>query len=144
MLYPLSNTGSFVAKSVSDPAVATDFSMTLSSGFIYRIQAVFMKLVTDANAANRYPAVVFKDGTVYDFVIIPSVAIAANTTARITAMSGLGITAHLTSNYYNFALPTEMYLKGGTEIESLVRSIQAGDQLSDIRIYYHTWPDLRA
>jgi hypothetical protein len=120
----------------TSPVVATDFTQTVDGAFYARLVGVFVRLVTDGNAANRQVVVEYRDqgANRYD-------------------VSGPNATqaATLTVDYcFSAYAPEEKTAVDGTTIVPLhpllllptdsfrihVANVQVGDQLSRIRF---TW-----
>lgn len=116
-----------------NPAVATGFSKAVNSNYYDRLLSVYVTLVTDANVADRYVSVQYKDPT-----------------GLVWAVSGaaVAVTASSTQAFHFSAFhPESAWPVGGVVIAPLVpllmsaphtwnivvQNVQAGDQLSTIR-----------
>ena len=120
----------------ASPAVATDFTQTVDGAFYVRLVGVFVRLVTDANAANRQVVVEYRD--------------VANNRYDVSGPNATQA-ATLTVDYcFSAYAPEEKTAVDGTTLVPLhpllllptdnfrihVTNVQVGDQLSRIRF---TW-----
>lgn len=125
-------------RSVPSPAVATDFSVTVPPGELWRVRTVHAHLATDANVANRQPSLTFGDQTrqVGHFPVL--VNIVASLTTEITWAAGYGATPLSIFGNRICAPLSPITIVAGWQISSLTANIQAGDQWSDIVV----WADI--
>lgn len=120
----------------TSPAAGADFTQTVDGAFYARLVAVFVRLVTDANVANRLVVVDYRDsaGNRYD-VQGPNSTQAASTTLDYCLSA---FQADEKANIDGTALATlhPMLLLPSDQFRIHVQNMQVGDQLSRIRF---TW-----
>lgn len=130
----------------ANPAAGVDFSYAIPAGGggvgpqeIWRPLILSFNFVTGAAVANRYMR--FNLG---ESLYIFSTAITASTNWRIRAQNGctyrMATGAVSGQNYVEFWLP-EVYLQAGETIATSIVSIQAADQISDVRLHALVYRD---
>jgi len=142
MLHAIEDIGCIFPITPAAPAAGANFTTTLDVNFQSLIHAITFRLVTDANAANRYPGISFTYPTGEVFIFMPGTAITASTTANVYLLPGLGTAVSYTANRYCSGLPTDFYVPRGTVVASYIANIQAGDQLSVMSVVLRRWADL--
>lgn len=118
------------------PAVATGFALKLDSRWAWRFRCVRFKLVADANAANRFVTVDFCDpeGTVWESN--PALAVqVANATQLYDFARNRCIGVSGIATQPQFATLTDVWLPPGWQVQINVANVQAGDQLSLVKLY---------
>ena len=137
-----------VAQAIPAPAAGADFVVKVpGSGGIWELVAVRAQLVTSNQAANRFVAVVAKDGganelyrCAFDTAIIASKTLICSFTPAVTSLVG-GVTNTLV---LDFPLPTGPYLPNFT-IESVTTAIDGADQWSAVKVWWRGYfPDFGA
>lgn len=114
---------------------ANPASVTLDGYFMYRLQAIYYDLDTDATVANRFPRVALTDLTPNQFLLQYATAITASKTTGIHLFNGLGATENYQSDIYCAGLPTDFILIGQSTIYVTADVLQAGDQITGGRVY---------
>lgn len=113
----------------TDPAVGVEISETVPTNALWLLKSIHFDLVTDATAINRFPAIIFDDGT-DEFARIPvPAAIIASLTTHINASQG-GQKQNAVDNTISITLPVNMYLAQGYVISTDTTNLQAGDNYS--------------
>lgn len=126
-----------------NPAVGTDFSVELPDGYTYELVAVSLEMVADVNAANRNVVIQAHLGTDILFAApAEGLQTATETLYYRFAANNEAYDLSATSDIMAARLPSPVPLPGAVIITSLVDSIQAGDQLLNIRLYLKRWPIL--
>lgn len=121
----------------SDPAAGANFSVQLLSFNLFRPTAIFFTLTTDANAGNRNPIVKYLDPT----NVIAILGMVKNQPASSTfnySFSNFGDANQTILSNVKIPMPDLTLLPANT-ISSDISSIQAGDQISNIRILGQGW-----
>jgi hypothetical protein len=120
---------------VANPAAGGGFTYTVGGNYWERLAALAFTLVTDGNAATRQVLVEFQDGsgtgiasTAGGGTQILSLTRKYSFTPNQSAASGLVGTSLLAP------LPT-LFLQPGFKVVVSIANVQAGDQLSAIRVY---------
>ncbi len=117
-------------RSRTNPAVATDFELSVQPNEAWGLRGLRFQLVTDANVANREVNVVLDDGTNNFMLIPPAVVQAASTTQRYAYGRAVGYTHQIGSNQL-MSFP-DLVMDTDWRIRSNVVNMQAGDQISSI------------
>lgn len=125
---------------VTNPAVATDWTHRCPGHEIHRVLAVRAVLTTDANVANRLPALTINDGT-DTFATIPApAAITASKTGQVSTVAGAP-SVGATDGPLLWAAPTDGWLLlPGWGLTVVTAAIQAADQWSAIRLWVVAYP----
>jgi len=123
----------------ANPAVGSQYTITVPGGKVWRIMAVYFTLVTGITAGNRYPAVAFLDGD-GDTYAEPAgtTAQAASATTSYSAMARYGANSFAQA----FALP-DYFLHAGFSVQVGARGFLAADSLTGIRVFYEEFDDGR-
>lgn len=116
------------------PAVATDFTLKIVGDYDTRPISAFVKLVTDATAANREVVCQYLDGD--GGTILTH---GAGTTVPASQTAFYAFSQHFTTDIFTVDSSalcplTPMFLEPGWSIKLHLVNAQAGDQLSAIRI----------
>ena len=110
----------------TDPAANVSISETVPTGARWRVHALAVTLVTDANVANREVSITFDDGTTVYAVAAAGANQAASLTRRYTAARGGVRGAAATAAEISIALP-DLWLPAGHRIKTVTTNFQAGD-----------------
>jgi hypothetical protein len=135
---PLAN-GFIEHVTVAAPAAATDFVYLLPNGFSYEVQSIFFTLTTDANVISRFVRLHYLDAAIVIAENTNELAMTATSTWRISAAIGLSTQAAAATSERSLPLPHRYIMPGNFSIRSLIISLQAADQLSDIEITLKKW-----
>lgn len=129
----------------AQPAAGAGFTYSVAGGFYARVLAVLCQLTTDATAANRWveARVTDADGTVWERfgagVLIP-----ASTTVQLAWSDERGesewATAGADASPIYMPLPAR-FLQPTEQLRVAVGNVQAGDQLSAVRISVERFPE---
>lgn len=126
---------------VANPAVGTDWSLTITGGFRVRLLLVTWVLKTSAQVPKRYPSLQIKDG---DGNVRLQVAdtgeVAASVSARVSVGRGLSSQASSSGTAFTMAAPSVLF-EPGWSINSLTTGIQTEDQLEGIRFLWEELMD---
>lgn len=138
MSAPLSSNlvrGTLLVVNVPPPAVNTDFLYTLPDQFYYELLYYSFRLICDANVASRYVMVqIGAPGGIAMFTIPPPVAQTASQTRFYWGSQRGAFDTFVYPNALQHIIPTQNVLGPSWEIGSLVDTMQATDQLTDIYI----------
>lgn len=132
--------GFFEPKPLPNPAVATAATDTMSGQFLSRLASARFRLVTDANAANRFCTVDIQDG---NGNILISQGNLSSITAGKTADFFYGRRQGLTQDAATavlFAALDDFFIEPGRVVAITIHNVQAGDQLSQIFLGYERFP----
>lgn len=133
-------TGTFVKYTIADPAVATDFTVTVPAGQFWRLINIKFYIDTDANGANRRIIIFSPDSGTGEWSICGSEAVVANEIWAVNfEFPGGGSVSRKAGDVYNQAAGMNLYLNAGDKIQSNILNIQAGDQISDVVITIERW-----
>jgi hypothetical protein len=123
-----------------NPAVATDLAIVAPGNGLWRVISVVFRLVTDANAANRFVQLTADDGSnVWWQAAAPEVQ-AASTTIDHGAYVG-ATTSTLVVGVAAIALPADgLWLEPGWALRSVTDNVQAGDQFSAVTALVEEFP----
>lgn len=120
---------------VSNPAVQTDWSYTVPTGSMWRLESVTFTLTADANVASRHMRIRVRRGGSTLYMSVGPSAITANGVGLLYAAKRL-LAAQITSSSHTTALFNAPPLLPGDIIDSQVTNMQAGDQLSAIVLVF--------
>lgn len=127
------------------PAAGVNWAIQLPTtpdGVFWRIRSIAFTLVTDATVVNRFNRVTYRlggvDGPVYVITGNPSAMVAANSFSCTYAE---GYTAVLAApgTIQAAPLPIGLLLRAGDAVVSGIANLQAGDQLSGVRMVAEEW-----
>jgi hypothetical protein len=125
----------FVVTSAADPAAGAEVSVIVPGGRVWEIQTVFLSLVTDATAANRFLHLALDDGTTIFWRGHSNTAHTASTTAYYT-WSATGAPVATLSTGFMLTLPTPpLVLHPGFRIRTITPNLQAGDNYARPVLY---------
>lgn len=121
----------------ANPAVATNFSHTVAANTRILPVTIQYTLTTDANAANRIPNIAFNFAPTGILIFSSGNIITASLTALITFAVGIGVDYQNSANKnITSSLPLDFWINPGAAVASIITNIQAGDQISDIQLYF--------
>lgn len=127
-------------KGVASPAAGAGFTYALTGSAVENLQAVAFRLVTSAVVANRVPVLDVLDG---DGAVIASTmagaAITASLTTTVSFWQGAGAFSGLTGARLVAPLP-DLTLVAGLSVAVSVAAIDAGDQISAVRVFTEVFP----
>lgn len=116
------------------PAAGANFSFRVPGGKAWQLLAVRATFAASAQAANRDVVLTLNDGTGLTSVTVPTVAaITAGLTRNIT-WANVGVNLTGTTTAITLPLPSPWYMLPDETVVITVGSIDAGDQLSGVRI----------
>lgn len=122
----------------SDPAANTEQDETIGATgdrFVYHIKSIFIPLVTDANVANRFPAIQITDESDNVFMeIAVATAVTASTTMNVEAVRGLDFATDGNGNEI-VPLPEKLIVPGGYKIKTLTANLQATDNYGVMQVF---------
>jgi hypothetical protein len=123
-----------------DPAVATDWTVSVPGSATWRVYGVRFDLVADANVANRTAQLVADDQTSEIYRIAFDATVTAGLTARFSAYAG-GTRNALLNGAANVGLPTDgLVLLPGYRLRLVSAGLQAGDQYSAVSLQVQEYP----
>ena len=121
--------------SVASPAVATGFTYTNTGQQWQLLDLVSFRLVSDSNAANRQVTLTINDGGGIALATLPAASVqVATKTYDYTWSSDFQTFNTVVSNAITSPLPA-IFLQPEFTVAVAVGSVQAGDQISRIRLY---------
>jgi len=124
---------------IANPAAATDFTFTVPANTRMLIVSISFTLTTDANVANRTIRLIFSSPTVAILSVSSQTAQAASESGQMSFYIGAGESF---SSFYSLdkhiPLPDHYWLNPGSSVSSNIRSFQAGDTITNIRIHHLT------
>lgn len=127
--------------SLATPAPQVNFTQSVDLLEFWKLISVQFVFTTDANVVNRVARLAIRDengNTV--FIGIPAQFQAANL-ARVYSCSSIGAdTFALLSAHNSMMLPYKFPMPGGYSVASSTSSFQAGDQYSQIHLFFEIWP----
>lgn len=131
----------------ANPAAGAGFTYSVAGGFYARVLAIACQLVTDGTAANRWieARVTDADGTVWERfgagVLIP-----ASTTVQLAWSDERGesewASAGADATPIYMPLPAR-FLQPTEQLRVAIGNVQAGDQLSSVRLSVERFPEGR-
>jgi hypothetical protein len=147
MFMPPVPNGQLVTITPSDPAAGVDFNWGVPGNSIVLIRSVRFFFLTDGTAANRLVQLACNDTANVFGIVNPGTLQTAAQNVEYNWAIGITPTTATpgggTRIQVNAPLPEDLYLRGqgGTSdlLQSFVRNIQAGDQISSIVIRYEQW-----
>jgi hypothetical protein len=120
---------------VANPAAGAGFTYTIGGNYWERIAALSFTIVTDGNAANRQVLLAFKDGSGANIASTASGGTQAATLTRLYSfVPNQGTAPALIGTTFLAPLPV-LFLQPGFTVVMSITSVQAGDQVSAIRVY---------
>ena len=123
----------------SDPAVGNNSTGAVGGGAQSELTLITFTLVTDANAANRVVHIDLVDSGIT--IPLGSAAIAHTASNTFGYIATQNATTNAAGNIatYTIPLPNLRIFDPTALLNIVVDNIEAGDQLSDIRIYRKVW-----
>lgn len=123
---------------ISDPAAGTDFSYTIPLPYLARILMVKFDFTASAAVANRLPRVVAND-LVNDYYIsgCPGI-ISASEVVQVVFSTGINILDLSNVGYISGPIGDDFVISNPYSLNSSILNIDAGDQISNVVIYYET------
>jgi hypothetical protein len=120
---------------VANPAVATGFTYTVGGSYWERLASLSFVLTSDANAANRAVLLRVKDATGATLIGVPTAAV--QIAAKVYTYSYWGDQAPATDavGLVNAQPAPRIFLQPGFTLVVSIGAVQAGDQISAIRVY---------
>lgn len=122
-----------------NPAAGTNFTYTLPTPYHYKLDAVRFKIVTDANAANRTLMLHMHEIGLPSIYYSSTSLVAENLTRYVSLWAGLNTIDRQSFSEIVGSLPPQIYLRESCIIESDIKNIQVGDQLSEIQLHFRMW-----
>lgn len=132
--------GAIITFSPDDPAAATNFLITLANGFRWTPISVNFRLACDSNVTNRHADLMFNLDATEDLWLHSTVAQTASQTFDISWLAGWPVHGVGAVNRMTIGMPEFLILNGGGSLESSIRQMQAGDQISNISALFRRWP----
>ena len=135
------NTNIFEAQTVvvANPGAGNQFSYTVPANMRILVVSVFFRLSASVAVANRVIRIAFNDGTQPIIEVSNVSALAASETGEMCFYIGAG---QSTTSFYSLdkitSLPDHYWLNPGSIVGSFIRSLDAGDIISNIRIRHLT------
>ncbi len=123
----------------TDPAANTEISETVPAGRRWKILAVFFRLVTDANAANRIIHLIFDDGTNTIADIGSYLTQTASQTRDYDSFPGAGDQSSAADGTARLNFPHEIILEAGSRIRTTTTARQATDNYGPPSIHIEEW-----
>jgi hypothetical protein len=120
---------------VTSPAVATGFTYTVGGNYWERLVALAFVLTSDGNAANRAVLLRVKDGSGATLIGIPTAAVQVATKVYTYSYWGQQVPATDAVGLVNAQPAPSIFLQPGFTIVVSIGAVQAGDQVSAIRLY---------
>jgi hypothetical protein len=121
--------------SPANPAVATGFTYTVGGNYWERVAALSFVLTSDGNAANRAVLLRVKDGSGATLIGIPTAAVQVATKVYTYSYWGQQVPATDAVGLVNAQPAPSIFLQPGFTIVVSIGAVQAGDQVSAIRLY---------
>ena len=117
----------------ANPAAAAHFVFDEDAGYWWRLLSVHVRLVTDANAADRQVVLEYRDiqDQRFDLMGINATQAASLTADYVFSAFQPGVVATVDSSSLIPLHPTLLY--PGCDFRLFVVNVQAGDQLSRVR-----------
>jgi hypothetical protein len=120
---------------VANPAVATGFTYTVGGSYWERLASLSFVLTSDANAANRAVLLRMKDGTGATLAAVPTAAVQVAAKVYTYTYSGVQAPATDAVGLANIQPLPRLFLQPGFSVVVTIGAVQAGDQVSAIRVY---------
>lgn len=120
---------------VPAPAVGVGFTYTNDGRYWELLDSISFRLVSDANAANRQVTLTITDGAGSALATLPSASLqVASKTYDYTFSPQFNTFNTVVANAITLPLP-ELFLQPAYSIVVAIGAVQAGDQVSAIRLY---------
>jgi hypothetical protein len=125
---------------VANPAAGANMSVLPSSSQYWEVHSVSFRLVTDANVANRRVALRLNDvGSVMLGRWVGSTDQAASLTRDYVFTYAANIAVESENNILHINMPQDLVVAQTNRLVTSITNIQAGDQISNIRIRRRTY-----
>jgi hypothetical protein len=122
------------------PAAGADYALTMEGRYVTRLLSVFVRLTTDANAANREVVLEYRTNEAERFALMGApVQVTANDVVDFVFQTGQGQAEWSVDDSVVVPL-LPMFLVPTESIRLHVVNVQAGDTLTLIRLYWERWP----
>ena len=118
-----------------NPAAGAGFTYTVGGNYWERLAALSFVFTTNGNAANRAVTLRIKDGSGATLVAVPGAAVQVASTAYTYSFWGDQTPTNDTVNLVNAQPVPRIYLQPAYSVAVAVGAIDAGDQVSAIRLY---------
>jgi hypothetical protein len=119
----------------SNPAVATGFTYTVGGNYWERVASLSFVLTSDNNAANRAVLLRVKDGSGATLIGIPTAAVQVASKVYTYSYWGQQTPGTDAVGLVNAQPAPSIFLQPGFSIVVSIGAVQAGDQVSAIRLY---------
>lgn len=120
---------------VPTPAAGGGFTYKSTGSYWEMLDAIAFQLVTSVTAANRSLTLTFQDGENVALATVPqSLQVAASQTAQYTYLWNVIAEQGVTNGPFLNVLP-QVWFQPDFKVVVTGTNLQAGDQLSNIRIY---------
>lgn len=122
---------------VTTPSAGADFSHTIPDGYTYEVRAMSFQLVASATVANRQTGTIITDSADVELCRMNTTgATTANQTVQNSVNPGYTGTGNSLGGVgHVWGMPLrDVRLLPGWKIKSAVTNLQAGDQISVIRL----------
>ena len=129
-----------VAEAEANPPPASDFSILVKQGELWRLVGIKILLTTDANVVDRQMRLFLHNGVQDSIAFLASEVQTASTATLYQAAAGVsGFSAIPPSVSQILAMGNDVFIDFGWELKSLVQGFQVGDQLSQIVVVTERW-----
>ena len=125
---------------ISNPAAGSDFTVTVPSNVVWRVQGLFATLTASALPATRQ--VSFKLANSVSAVFFETPLVAAVTAGQVVKFSvapGLDVLIDATPSQPNLDLPNPCFMVAGDTLNSVTTAIDGGDQWSTVLVRVREW-----
>src|SRR3990167_10849827 len=130
--------GALTSVTGTNPAAGAEISETVPTNARWKIRALRVSLVADANVANRTVEIVIDDGANEILRLQDRTAITAGQTISEQASAFSVLPADIATVHY-FALPQDMKLEQGWRIRTETTNLQVGDNYSAPTLIVEEW-----
>lgn len=138
---PHEGRGRMTLWSFSEPAAASDLTMTVPAGVRWRVLSVSVRLDCDANAANRVVFLAGRTSGAAHWAGTSSLVSTANTTGSHYWYHG-ATGVHIAGDTHGIGpIPFDALLQAGQSMSVQVRNMQAGDAIKIPRVAVEQWLD---
>lgn len=132
---PPSGPASGAIITVPSPAPGGQFVYTVPANRTFHLVSIRIAFTTDGTAADRYMFIYIDDGVAVPYYhALSNVKISATSAIGFCFATGVDTQGSTAITYGNTPLSPHLFLGPGYRINSGIVSIQAGDQLTDIRL----------
>jgi hypothetical protein len=139
---PLDGAGCLRSITGATPGAGAEVSETVPTAARWELLALRLRLVTDANVANRTTQLTLDDGANLYFHSTPNNTAAASATHLIAWGAGMMTPFNAQVAVQLAALPTGNRLGPGHRIRTVTGNIQVGDQYSLLQYLVREWFDV--